>query len=77
MTVVKRSVALAEEIAAEADTVAGERGFSRLVNDALEQHLQTLRILSLYDELVARNGPVSTEIRRAVSDEWSAQLENA
>lgn len=75
MAVVKRSVALAEDVAAEAEAVAGKRGFSRLVNEALEQHLQARRIARLYGDFVNANGPVPAEIRRAVSDEWSTQLE--
>lgn len=76
MAVVKRSVAITEEIAVEADAVAGDRGFSRLVNDALEQHLQARRIFRLYDAYVADNGSIADSIRRSVSDEWSTQLEN-
>jgi hypothetical protein len=77
MAVVKRSVALAEDVAAEADAVAGARGFSRLVNDALEQHLQALRIARLYEDFIAEHGPVGAQIRRSVSDEWSTQLDHS
>lgn len=71
MAVVKRSVAFVEEVAAEADEVAGERGFSRLVNEAVEGYLQARRINELYVLHVAEHGPVSDAIRKAVADEWA------
>jgi hypothetical protein len=71
MAVVKRSVAFAEDVALEADEIAGDRGFSRLVNEAVEQYLQARRINRLYVDYVAEHGPVSAAIRRAVADEWA------
>ena len=71
MSVVKRSVAFSQEVAAEADRRAGERGFSRLVNEAVEQHLQALRMAELYDDFVRRHGPVPADVKRDVADEWA------
>jgi translation elongation factor EF-Ts len=72
MTVVKRSVAFIEEVAAEADQIAGDRGFSRLVNEAVERYLQARRINALYVSHVAEHGPISDNIRKSVADEWAS-----
>lgn len=77
MTVVKRSVAFVDEVAAEADEIAGERGFSRLVNEAVERYLQARRINELYVLHVAEHGPVSDAIRKAVADEWAGISQSA
>lgn len=71
MSVVKRSVAFAAEIAEEADQRAGERGFSRLVNEAVEQHLQALRIAELHAQFVTDHGPAPAGLRHEVEDEWA------
>lgn len=71
MSVVKRSVAFSAEVAKEADERAGERGFSRLVNEAVEQHLQALRIGELYAQFVADQGPTPAGLRHEVEDEWA------
>lgn len=70
MATTKRSVAFDPAVAAEALALAGERGFSRFVNDAVAQRLQAIRIETLYAEHVARSGPVPSEIRREVAAEW-------
>jgi hypothetical protein len=72
MTVLKKSVAFDEAVGREALARAGERGFSRFVNDAVAQRLQALRIAELYAEFEQEHGAVSDAVRRGVSDEWDA-----
>jgi hypothetical protein len=72
MTVTKRSVAFDEEVAREAAERAGERGFSRFVNDAVAQRLQALRVAELYAEYETRNGPVPDSTKHDVAVEWEA-----
>ena len=74
VSVVKRSVAFSESVAAEIESRAGARGFSRFVNEALEQYLQSLRINDMYEDHVREFGPVPEEVRREVADQW-ARLE--
>ena len=72
MAVSKKSVAFDEEVAREAEERAGERGFSRFVNDAVAQRLQAIRIAELYAEYETRNGPVAESTRADVTAEWEA-----
>jgi hypothetical protein len=72
MAVLKKSVAFEEAVGREALERAGERGFSRFVNDAVAQRLQTLRILDLLAAMDAEHGPVPLEIASAVEAEWDA-----
>lgn len=70
MATTKRSVAFDPAVAAEALALAGERGFSRFVNDAVAQRLQAIRIEALYAEFVERTGPVPDDVRREVAAAW-------
>ena len=70
MATMKRSVAFDPAVAAEALAIAGARGFSRFVNDAVAQRLQAIRIEAHYVELVERRGPVPDDVRREVAAEW-------
>ena len=70
MTVTKKSVAFDETVAREAVERAGERGFSRFVNDAVAQRLQALRIAELLAELDEELGAVPPEVAAAVELEW-------
>jgi hypothetical protein len=70
MAVSKKSVAFDEDVAREAEERAGERGFSRFVNDAVAQRLQALRVGELYAEYETRNGPVPESTRNDVAAEW-------
>jgi hypothetical protein len=72
MAVSKKSVAFDEDVAREAEERAGERGFSRFVNDAVAQRLQALRVAELYAEYETRNGPVPEATRGDVAAEWEA-----
>jgi hypothetical protein len=72
MSVVRRTVVFEESVAAELERRAGKQGFSSLVNEVVEQYLQSLRIEELYADFVRTNGPVPEDIRRAVADEWAA-----
>jgi hypothetical protein len=70
VAVVKKSVAFDEAVGREALERAGERGFSRLVNDAVAQRLQALRIAEMYEEYRISAGPVSDEVIESVRAEW-------
>jgi hypothetical protein len=72
MPVTKRSVAFDGEVAREATERAGERGFSRFVNDAVAQRLQALRVAELYAEYEGRNGSMPESIKNDVAVEWEA-----
>jgi hypothetical protein len=72
MPVSKRSVAFDEAVAREAEERAGERGFSRFVNDAVAQRLQAIRVAELYAEYEAGSGPVTESVRNSVAAEWEA-----
>ena len=74
MAVLKKSVAFDEAVGREAIDRAGERGFSRFVNDAVAQRLQALRIVELYAEFEQASGPVPETTRREVAAEWDEAL---
>ena len=63
MAMTKRSVALEEEVVQEALELAGERGFSRFVNDALRLYIQRRRIEELEQELAKEHGPLTPETK--------------
>lgn len=72
MVAMKKSVAFDPSVGEEALAVAGERGFSRFVNDAVAQRLQAMRIEQLYADFTRRHGPVAEDVRREVAAEWDA-----
>ena len=74
MAVVKKSVAFDEKVVKEAIEKAGERGFSRFVNDAVAQRLQAERINQFIAEFEAEHGPIPDEIKREVDEEWAAAI---
>lgn len=72
MAVIKKSVAFDEAVGREALERAGERGFSRFVNDAVAQRLQALRVAELLSELDEELGPVPPDVIADVEAEWDA-----
>lgn len=71
MAMTKRSVALEEEVVQEALALAGKRGFSRFVNDALRLHIQQRRIEELEQELAEEHGPLTPETKARIETiEW-------
>ncbi|MDP9375156.1 MAG: hypothetical protein M3Q65_22440 [Chloroflexota bacterium] len=71
MAIEKLSIAFDPEIAAEARRRAGPRGLSRLVNAAVRQYLQALRLQEFEQELAAKYGPIPDEAKkRAAAIEW-------
>jgi len=73
MTVEKVSLSLDANLIAKARQVAGRRGLSALVNDALRIKLQHERIRALLLEMDAEFGPVpAAELARARST-WLAR----
>ncbi len=61
MAMTKRSVVLEAELVEQAVALAGPRGFSRLLNAALRQYLQSQRLERLELELAAEYGPITPE----------------
>lgn len=59
----KLSIALEEEIAAEVTALAGRRGFSRLVNEALRLYLQRRHIEAFEETLAEEHGPLTPETK--------------
>ncbi len=72
MGVDKVSLSLDAELLAEARELAGPRGLSSLVNDALRARLQQVRVTRLLDEMDDEFGPVPPEIAEEVAREWPA-----
>lgn len=66
MTHVKISVTLEPTVAEELRQIAGPRGQSAFVNEAVRQQLQSLRVRKLLDEMEGESGSVPDTIRREV-----------
>ena len=62
----KISVTLDPKVAAELRAVAGPRGVSAFVNEAVRQHLQAQRLQHLLAEMDEEFGPVSEAVAREV-----------
>jgi Arc/MetJ family transcription regulator len=73
MAVAKVSLSLDEELVAQARALAGARGLSALVNEALRVQLQHERIRRLLDEMDDEYGPVSEQVMEEVRREWPEQ----
>lgn len=72
MTITKVSVSVDAELLAEARELAGRRGLSALINDALRVKLQHARVGRLLDEMDEEFGPVPAAIEEEVRREWPA-----
>lgn len=70
MAIVKVSVSVDADLLAEARELAGRRGLSALINDALRIRLQHARVSRLLDEMDEEFGPVPAEIEEEVRREW-------
>ena len=66
MRYTKISVTLESDIEMELRQVAGTRGISAFVNEAVRQQLQAVRLRSLLDEMEAESGPIPEDVRREV-----------
>ena len=66
MKYAKISVTLDPKVAAELRAVAGPRGVSAYVNEAVRQQLQAHRLQHLLDDLDAQFGPISEAVAREV-----------
>ena len=62
----KISVTLEADTEAELRRVAGERGISAFINEAVQQHLQATRLRHLLDEMEAESGPIPKAVRNEV-----------
>jgi hypothetical protein len=60
------SVTLESKVAAELRAVAGRRGVSAFVNDAVRQRLQAVRVQEMLDRMDAEAGPIPADIQRQV-----------
>ena len=76
MAVEKVSLSLDAEILERARRIAGRRGLSSLVNDALRIRLQHERLERLLDELDAEFGAVPSEVIEDARKTWPAPPEN-
>ena len=71
MSYTKLSVTLQSKVADELRRVAGRRGVSAFVNEAVRQRLQAARLRKLLDEMEAEEGPIPEDVRREVySLDW-------
>lgn len=66
MKYAKLSVTLDPKVAAELRAVAGSRGVSSFVNEAVRQQLQARRVQRLLDEMDDEFGPVSEDVVREI-----------
>lgn len=66
MEQVRISVTLDADVADELRRVAGPRGLSAFVNDAIERRLQAVRLQAMLDEMDRESGPVPEHIQRGV-----------
>jgi hypothetical protein len=66
----KVSLSLDPDVLAEARELAGSRGLSSLVNDALRVRLQHIRVTRLLDDMDVEFGPVPDEVVEEVAREW-------
>jgi hypothetical protein len=68
-SVVQRSVTISKHLVDEGVRVAGPRGFSALVDEALDRELRRRRMNEVLDGLDETFGPVSDEAER-----WAAKV---
>ena len=73
MAVTKVSLSLDRDLVEQARTLAGSRGLSALVNEALRVQLQHERIRRLLDEMDDEYGPVPEHVMEEVCREWPDQ----
>ncbi len=73
MRYTKLSVTLDPRVAAELRAVAGPRGVSAFINDAVRQQLQARRVQQLLNEMDKEFGPVPEDVVAAVDAvDWPA-----
>ncbi|MGH3867693.1 MAG: hypothetical protein ACRDQ4_16460 [Pseudonocardiaceae bacterium] len=72
MVIAKVSVSVDAELLAEARELAGRRGLSALINDALRVRLQHARVGRLLEEMDEEFGPVPAAIEEEVRRTWPA-----
>lgn len=70
MAIAKVSVSVDADLLAEARELAGRRGLSALINDALRVRLQHARIGRLLDEMDSEFGAVPAAIEEEVRSQW-------
>jgi hypothetical protein len=71
MAIAKLSISFDAEVAEEAKRHAGPKGLSRLVNAAVRQHLQAIRLREAEIELTEKYGPITEEAKQRVAAfEW-------
>lgn len=70
MAIAKVSVSVDADLLAEARELAGRRGLSALINEALRIRVQRARVSRLLDEMDTEFGPVPAEIEEEVRRGW-------
>jgi post-segregation antitoxin (ccd killing protein) len=73
VAVTKVSLSLDRDLVEQARTLAGSRGLSALVNEALRVQLQHERVRRLLDEMDDEYGPVPEHVTEEVCREWPDQ----
>jgi hypothetical protein len=73
VAVTKVSLSLDKDLVDQARALAGARGLSALVNEALRIQLQHERIRRLLDEMDEEYGPVPEQVMEEVRQEWPEQ----
>ena len=74
MAMEKVSLTLDEAIVRDARALAGGRGLSGFVNEAIKARLDHLRLRELLDDLEAKAGPIPADVREEVMREWPDEL---
>jgi hypothetical protein len=73
VAVAKVSLSLDQELVDQARALAGARGLSALVNEALRVQLQHERVRRLLAEMDEEYGPVPEQVMEEVRREWPEQ----
>lgn len=63
---VRITIALEDKVAAELRQVAGPRGVSAFVNEAVKRRLQAVRLQKMLDEMEEEFGPVPEQVQQEV-----------
>jgi len=66
MSYSRLSVTLESKVADELRQVAGPRGISAFVNEAVRQQLQAHRVRKMLDRMEAKAGPISDDVQQQV-----------
>jgi hypothetical protein len=63
---IRITITLEDKVADELKRVAGPRGISAFVNDAVKRRLQAVRLQKMLDEMDEEFGPVPEQVQKEV-----------